>query len=129
MSTQPKSYLEAAFACWWRILAQDLPQPQRNYRFDPSRRFRFDYAWPDELVAVELEGGTWIRGRHVRGRGFERDCQKYNLAALYGWTVLRFTSNMLDDDPEGCITQVRRALTDEDETVCTRANVEDQKRA
>jgi hypothetical protein len=37
------------------------------------------------------------RGRHVRGRGYERDCEKYNAAALAGWIVLRVTTDMIQD--------------------------------
>lgn len=59
--------------------------------------YRFDFAWPDELLAVEVEGATHARGRHTRGSGYEKDCQKYNTAALEGWTVLRFTGAMVKD--------------------------------
>ena len=68
-----------------------------EYRFDPIRRWRFDWAMPSIKLAVELEGGTWANGRHVRGKGYENDCRKYNAAALQGWRVLRFTSEMVDD--------------------------------
>ena len=68
----------------------DLPRPIQEYRFAPPRLWRFDYAMPAVLVAVELEGGVWTGGRHTRGAGFLRDCQKYNCAAVIGWAVLRF---------------------------------------
>jgi hypothetical protein len=48
------------------------------------------------MLAVEVEGGSWIHGRHVRGRGFEADCEKYNQAVLLGWRVLRFTAAMVE---------------------------------
>lgn len=70
---------------------------QREFRFHPTRRWRFDLAWPDLLVACEIEGGTWNGGRHTRGSGFEGDCEKYNEAALLGWSVLRVTSKMVKD--------------------------------
>jgi very-short-patch-repair endonuclease len=47
-------------------------------------------------LAVEVEGGSWIAGRHVRGRGFEADCEKYNAAVLLGWRILRFTTAMIE---------------------------------
>jgi hypothetical protein len=52
---------------------------------------------PARLLAVECEGGTWSEGRHVRGGGFEGDCEKYSEAALDGWRVLRVTTTMIDD--------------------------------
>lgn len=75
----------------------DVPEPVTEYRFLPGRQFRFDIAWPYLSLAVEVEGGVWTGGRHVRGAGFERDVEKYNEAALYGWTVLRVTPRMIDD--------------------------------
>ena len=69
--------------------------PEREYRFAPTGRYRFDFAFPEAMIAVEIEGGTWSKGRHTRPKGFEEDCRKYNLAAIFGWRVLRFTSDMV----------------------------------
>jgi len=74
-----------------------LPTPERELRFDESRRWQFDFAWPAPMVAIEVEGGQWVRGRHNRPQGFEADCEKYNAAALAGWTVLRVTGGMVRD--------------------------------
>jgi very-short-patch-repair endonuclease len=68
-----------------------LPAPTREYRFHPRRRWRFDFAWPGRRVAVEVDGGIYSRGRHVRGSGFERDAEKRNAAVTAGWRVLHFT--------------------------------------
>ncbi len=67
-----------------------LPAPTKEHRFS-NRKFRFDLAWIDLRIALEVEGGLWIRGRHVRPAGYERDCEKYNLATLLGWRVFRVT--------------------------------------
>lgn len=83
------SVLEETLAL--HIRAAKLPAPVRELVFAKPRRWRFDFAWPDHLLAVETEGGTWSGGRHTTGKGFEGDCDKYNQAALLGWTVLRFT--------------------------------------
>lgn len=82
---------------FFQLRAARLSLPELEYRFHPTRRWRFDFAWPDLLLAVELEGGTWASGRHTRGPGFEKDCEKMNEAAILGWHVLRFTTNMVDD--------------------------------
>jgi very-short-patch-repair endonuclease len=79
-----------------------------EYKFHPIRRWRFDFAWPDLHVALEVEGGTWQKGRHTSGVGFEKDCEKYNEAACLGWTVLRVTANMVADGT--ALEFVRRAL-------------------
>jgi hypothetical protein len=72
-----------------------LPLPKSEHLFHPVRKWRFDFAWVSQLVAVEIEGGIWMSGRHTRGKGYEDDCYKYNEAALLGWKVLRFTPKMI----------------------------------
>ena len=77
-----------------------VPEPVREYRFHPVRKWRVDFAFPDRTppLAVEVEGGTWRgNGRHSRGAGFEADCLKYNALSLAGWVLLRFTSSMVHD--------------------------------
>lgn len=68
-----------------------LPACVPEYRFDEVRKWRFDYAWPDQRVALEVDGGVWTGGRHTRGSGFLKDMEKFNAAALAGWRVLRCT--------------------------------------
>lgn len=77
-----------------------VPEPVREYKFHPTRKWRVDFAWPDlsPPLAVEIEGGTWRgNGRHSRGLGFEKDAEKYNALSLAGWVLLRFTSSMVND--------------------------------
>lgn len=73
-----------------------IANPEREYRFHPVRKWRFDFAYPDKKIAVECEGGVWTRGRHTRGMGFIQDCEKYNEATLMGWRVLRYSSKTTD---------------------------------
>ncbi|MGI0119640.1 hypothetical protein [Zooshikella sp. RANM57] len=49
------------------IRGMKLPKPETEYIFHPSRCWRFDFAWPDRKLAVEVEGGGWSNGRHTRG--------------------------------------------------------------
>ena len=79
-----------------QLAASGWPPAQREYRFHPKRRWRFDFAWPDQKVALEYEGGTWTGGAHVRGRHYASDCEKYNAATLLGWRVFRVTRDMAD---------------------------------
>lgn len=74
-----------------------------EHRFHPKRRWRFDYADLEHKIAIELEGGVWIRGRHNRAAGYRADTIKYNQATALGWKVLRYctvediTTYFLDD--------------------------------
>ena len=82
---------------------------EREYVFAPDRKYRFDFAWPDRMIAVEVEGGTFYgKSRHGSGTGFENDCRKYNLAAMLGWTVLRFTTRMVSSGE--AIDELRQLL-------------------
>src|ERR1700759_4634799 len=78
-------------------IAFGLPEPVTEYKFWPGRRFRFDFAWVKEKVAVEIEGGIWVRGRHSRGPGMMSDMEKDNQAGLMGWRVFRFTPIQLKE--------------------------------
>ena len=89
----PKSILEQTLL--FQIRAVGLPEPEAEYRFHPTRRWRFDFAYPDHKIGIECEGGTWSGGRHVRPNGFADDCEKYNEAAMMGWGVLRFPAGMI----------------------------------
>lgn len=86
-----------------------LPEPVAEYRFARPRRWRFDLAWPDNLVALEFEGGIHTGGRHTTGVGYQLDLEKYNQAALRGWRVLRVSHAQVDDDT--AIQLVEEALS------------------
>lgn len=73
------------------IEREGLPMPTLEHRFHPTRKWQFDLAWPDQRIALEIEGGIWTGGRHTRGSGFAGDMEKYNQAGLLGWRVFRVT--------------------------------------
>lgn len=75
-----------------QMKAAGYPCPEREYRFHPTRRWRFDFAFPAVQLAVEIEGGIYsARSGHRSVTGMRRDMEKYNEAALLGWRVLRFS--------------------------------------
>jgi very-short-patch-repair endonuclease len=75
--------------------ALKLPIPETEHRFC-TRRWRFDYAFIKAKLAVEIEGGIFIRGRHSRGKGMLADMDKYNSATIYGWSILRFVPDQVE---------------------------------
>lgn len=98
MGIKSKTQLEDTFL--FQIKTLGLPEPVREHRFmAPVRQFRFDFAWPDVMLAVEVEGGTFARGksRHTTGSGFHNDCIKYNYAVLYQWWVIKGDVKMVND--------------------------------
>jgi hypothetical protein len=81
------------------LLCRDakLPEPVPEWQFHPARGWRLDYAWPYQMVGVEIDGGVWTGGRHTRGAGFIEDQRKLNAATLLGWRVLRYTPDRLGE--------------------------------
>ncbi len=70
--------------------------PVREHVFYPGRKWAFDFCFPDQMVAIEIEGGTKFgKSRHSRGDGFENDARKYNAATGMGWKVYRFSTAMV----------------------------------
>ena len=70
------------------------------------------------MIAVEIEGGVWIGGRHTRGKGFLRDIEKYNEAAAMGWRVFRCDTS--DDMFSQVLKQIEHLLwRDKQEGKCT----------
>jgi hypothetical protein len=69
---------------------------ETQYRFHPERRWALDFAFPDVLVAVEIDGGIFAAenggtaGKHARGAGRCKDMEKRNAAAELGWLVLNY---------------------------------------
>lgn len=74
---------------------EKLPIPVTEYKFCKDRKWRFDYAFVKQKIAVEQEGGAWSGGRHTRGSGFIKDMEKYNKAVMLGWRVLRYTPDQM----------------------------------
>lgn len=68
---------------------------ERELRFHPVRRWRFDFAIPGSGVAIEVDGGGFVGGRHGRGLGIEKDAEKFSEAAALGWRVIRVTPRQI----------------------------------
>ena len=77
-------------------------KPIYEHKFAWPRRYRFDFAWPDIKLAVEIDGGNRLAvigkdgkpyavGRHTQAD----DYVKLNLAVKHGWRVLRYTPKMV----------------------------------
>ena len=104
-----KSRAEEAMAVL--IKAWELPEPVREHRFHPERRWRFDFAWPANLLALEIEGILFGEGgRHQRGQGFANDCLKYVCAQELGWQVVRVPSTWLAGGYGEAMSVVERVI-------------------
>ena len=79
-----------------------IPIPVFEHTFHPTRKWRFDLAFMEHKLAVEVEGGIWNYGRHNRAASFIKDMEKYNNACLLGWSLLRLSTDMVKNG-EGVI--------------------------
>ncbi len=87
-----------------RALSLSGFESEVEHKFLENRKFRFDIIvrairginlLNKIKIAIEYEGGIYVQGRHTRPKGYIKDCEKYNLAVLNGWKVLRYTSDTL----------------------------------
>jgi len=83
------SRLEEKFKTLW--LAIQGPELTRELKFVPNRKFRADFCHVPTKTLIEIEGGVFVRGRHNRPSGFIKDCEKYNLATFFGYSIFRLT--------------------------------------
>lgn len=102
------------FAQAWKLLAPHMSAPKREYRFHTVRKWRFDFAFVDSGVAVEVDGGQFAfrGGRHAT----DADRDKLNTAAAMGWRVFRFSPKQLRVAPIECVELVIIALGRKDST-------------
>ena len=118
------SALEGSFGA--QLASSGLPKPlcgKNELAFHEKRKWRFDFAWPDLMVALEIEGGTYSHGkekvdrnghrsisksRHLTATGFHEDCIKYCEEAILGWSVLRVDAKMVKDGT--ALSLLKRAI-------------------
>lgn len=63
-----KAPSEPEFIFAHQALADKLPRFECEYRFDDVRKFRFDFAWPNLKLGIEIEGAIWSKGAHEYAR-------------------------------------------------------------
>lgn len=72
-----------------------VPKPELEYRFHPTRMWRFDFCWRPYLLALECDGGVWVGGRHNASAGFIKDMEKFNSATTMGYGILHCLASHL----------------------------------
>lgn len=105
-----RSHLEQRFAAQWIVRYPELPFVREHsiagWRAWAEERkrlglvsravpYRADFAWPLARVALEVQGGQWVKSGHSSGDGIERDAAKALIAQLDGWALVALTERML----------------------------------
>jgi predicted transcriptional regulator of viral defense system len=85
-----------------------LPQPQTNVKVKTWRQtYEVDCLWPDQGVAVELDG----RGAHIRATAFEEDRARDAALTATGLRPLRFTWRRITDEPHEVLAELKATLS------------------
>jgi hypothetical protein len=81
-----------------------LPRPIQQLAIQVAgRRYRLDLAYPEQRLALEIDGFAF----HSRRSSFDRDRRRANDIVLAGWTLLLFTATTTDAQ---AVAQVTAAL-------------------
>lgn len=85
------------YSIYFKVISQETGEEiVSEYKFHPTRKWRFDFAIPAKKIAIEIEGGLWISGRHNRPVSMIKDFEKYNAAAKLGWRILKYTPSQVN---------------------------------
>ena len=83
---------------------------ETEFRFHPMRRWRFDIVILDHDIGIEIQGASYVAGRHTRGTGYANDCEKLNAATCAGWKVLWYTTHQITKDPMVVVRDVNKIV-------------------
>jgi very-short-patch-repair endonuclease len=75
----------------------------------PKWRIDLSYPLAKPPIAIEVDGAVFSGGRHVRGGGVEKDCEKYCHLAIAGWRLMRVTSGQVKQGL--ALNWIQQALT------------------
>ena len=70
-----------------------VPHFETQHMFHPTRKWRFDVAWPELKIAIEVQG---FGPQHNSKKGMENDCEKHNAAILLGWRILYYMNKHIN---------------------------------
>lgn len=96
--SEPKfSTGELKFKEHWELLYPDIDL-YHNHKFLKNRKFKFDFAHLPQKIAIEINGGNWIGGRHSNALALNSEYEKLNLAVVNGWRVFVLSPEMITDE-------------------------------
>ena len=85
--------LNLQYWCNERQLTLKCSANGEELKFDEVRKWRFDYAIEALKIAVEYEGGVFMKvSGHNTAKHYTKDTDKYNRAQALGWRIIRLTA-------------------------------------
>lgn len=109
MPRRSKTDKAELFSHYWRVLRGGTQlshrDPVEEYNFDAPRKHRYDFAWVEQKIAIEIDGNAW-RTKGGGSHGSDTDREKRNIGVMLGWSVFYFSPQMMNNDPQACIDMV-----------------------
>lgn len=93
----------------WQIVSLSWPhRAVAEYKGAvPGRRFAIDIAFPEEKLAIEVDGWEF-HGKHLAS--FKQDRLRQNLLTVHGWRILRFFPEQIFSDTRSIVETISMAL-------------------
>lgn len=82
-------------AIWQRLGGPEL---SKEVKISDEREFKNDYVHIPTKVIIEVDGGVYNGGRHVRAKGFINDCVKLNMATMAGYSIIRIPTGFATEN-------------------------------
>jgi very-short-patch-repair endonuclease len=92
------SPIERMFIDKWHAIYVNSITPQYNV---PGFRYRVDFAFPDDKIAVELDGYEY----HSNKEQFTNDRKRQREMELAGWRFIRFSGSEVYKNTDACVRQ------------------------
>ena len=96
-SVRKRSPAEQKFVDYWETLYPNIDLHE-EHKFLKDRKFRFDFAHLPSKIAIEINGGNWIGGRHTNALALNKEYEKFNLAAMEGWRMFVLSPGMIGEE-------------------------------
>lgn len=77
-----------------------------KHPFPFGQRCLIDFAFPDQMLAVECDGKYW----HSLDRNKRADANKSELLNRNGWKLLRFTEDEIESNLPRCVEQIKEVI-------------------
>ena len=115
LDAEVRNNFARTFEAIWQML--DGPPLEKEFKFHDKRKWRNDYLHRPTRTIIELDGGVYNGGRHVRPKGFIDDCVKLNEATMLGYFLIRIPTGFATEHYIGrIIDHLRTAQNDQPKT-------------
>ncbi len=108
---QAEESLRQLFLNDLQMLYPDHPPMTEQFYYAKPRRFRADFAFVEQRLLVEIEGGVYTGEGHGGDySGMVNDLRRSRHASAHGWRVFRISRPCLEKEPVQVFELLRESL-------------------